>query len=79
MIKVISFDINGTLVSFNTHRIPQSAADAVSMANGLSIIEKVGLGVAMGNDNQVLKKVADYVTSSVDEDGVYNAIKKFVL
>ena len=47
--------------------------------NDLSIIEKAGLGVAMGNANQALKEVADYVTSSVDEDGVYNAMKKFVL
>lgn len=47
--------------------------------NDLLIIEKAGLGVAMGNANQVLKDVADYVTSSVDEDGVYNAMKKFVL
>lgn len=47
--------------------------------NDLSIIEKAGLGVAMGNANQTLKDVADYVTSSVDEDGVYNAMKKFVL
>ena len=47
--------------------------------NDLSIIEKAGLGVAMGNANQALKEVADYVTSSVDEDGVYNAMKKFVI
>lgn len=47
--------------------------------NDLSIIEKAGLGVAMGNANQALKEVADYVKSSVDEDGVYNAMKKFVL
>ena len=47
--------------------------------NDLSIIEKAGLSVAMGNANQALKEVADYVTSSVDEDGVYNAMKRFVL
>lgn len=29
MIKAIFFDIDGTLVSFNTHRIPQSTIDAV--------------------------------------------------
>lgn len=47
--------------------------------NDLSIIEKAGLGIAMGNANQVLKDTADYVTSSVDEDGVYKAMTKFVL
>ena len=30
MIKAIFFDIDGTLVSFNTHRIPQSAVDGKS-------------------------------------------------
>lgn len=30
MIKAIFFDIDGTLVSFNTHKIPQSTIDAVS-------------------------------------------------
>ena len=47
--------------------------------NDVSIIERAGIGVAMGNANQILKDVADLVTSSVDEDGVYNAMKKFVL
>ena len=47
--------------------------------NDVSIIERAGIGVAMGKANQILKDVADLVTSSVDEDGVYNAMKKFVL
>lgn len=29
MIQAIFFDIDGTLVSFNTHKVPQSAADAI--------------------------------------------------
>ena len=29
MIKAIFFDIDGTLVSFRTHRVPQSALDAL--------------------------------------------------
>ena len=29
MIKAVFFDIDGTLVSFNTHKVPQSAIDAV--------------------------------------------------
>ncbi len=29
MIKAVFFDIDGTLVSFNTHKVPQSAADAI--------------------------------------------------
>ena len=46
--------------------------------NDVSIIKKAGVGIAMGNANQVLIDVADHVTSSVDENGVYNAMKRFV-
>ena len=45
--------------------------------NDLSIIQDAGIGVAMGNANECLKQAADYVTTSVDEDGVYNALKHF--
>ena len=47
--------------------------------NDTSIIIKAGIGVAMGNANQHLKDVADYVTTSVDENGIYNALKHFEL
>ena len=30
MIKALFFDIDGTLVSFNTHQIPQSAIQAIT-------------------------------------------------
>ena len=30
MLKAVFFDIDGTLVSFKTHRVPQSTLDAVS-------------------------------------------------
>ena len=44
MIKAIFFDIDGTLVSFNTHRIPQSTIDAVSAARkkGIKIFIATG-------------------------------------
>lgn len=39
MIRAVFFDVDGTLVSFRTHRIPQSAKDAVS------VIRKKGIKV----------------------------------
>ena len=39
----------------------------------------VGIGVAMGNGNDAVKAAADYVTDSVDEDGVANALRHFGL
>ena len=46
--------------------------------NDISIIEKAGIGIAMGNANQILKSHADYITSSVDENGIYNALQHFI-
>lgn len=48
-------------------------------ANDLSMIEYAGLGIAMGNAVDIVKQRADYITDSNDEDGVANAINKFVL
>ena len=44
MIKYLFFDIDGTLVSFNTHKIPQSAVDALTRAkaNGLKVYISTG-------------------------------------
>lgn len=36
-----------------------------------------GIGVAMGNAVDEVKAHADYVTSTVDEDGVWNALRHF--
>lgn len=45
--------------------------------NDLSIIRAAGIGVAMGNANPELKEAADYITASVDEDGVSKALRHF--
>lgn len=47
--------------------------------NDLSMIEYAGLGVAMGNSQDCVKKEADYITDTNDKDGVAKAIEKFVL
>ena len=43
------------------------------------MLKVAGHGVAMGNALASLKDVADYVTTSVDEDGVMNALRHFRL
>ena len=45
--------------------------------NDISIIKEAGIGVAMGNAGEEVKEIADYVTSSVDDDGVKNALLHF--
>ena len=45
--------------------------------NDISIIREAGIGVAMGNAGEEVKEIADYVTSSVDDEGVKNALLYF--
>ena len=47
--------------------------------NDSSMIKAAGIGVAMGNAIDSLKKEADYTTASVDDDGVLNALRHFGL
>ena len=45
--------------------------------NDLPIIKQAGIGVAMGNANEAIKPHADYVTTSVDDDGIARALAHF--
>ena len=45
--------------------------------NDTSMILQAGIGVAMGNAIDELKRQADYVTTPVDDDGVLHALRHF--
>ena len=45
--------------------------------NDIPIIEYAGIGVAMGNATDDVKAAADYVTDTVDEDGIVTALQHF--
>jgi len=47
--------------------------------NDLEMIEHIGTGIAMGNAVQPLKDIAQFTTTDVDQDGVWNALKKLSL
>ena len=47
--------------------------------NDKTMIEFAGLGVAMANARDEVKEVADYITSSNDEDGVAEVVEKYIL
>lgn len=47
--------------------------------NDVSMIKYAGIGVAMGNAQQVVKEAADYVTATNDEDGLVQVIDRFIL
>ena len=46
--------------------------------NDISMIRYAGLGVAMANAQTVVKEAADYITTSNDEDGIVQVIRKFM-
>lgn len=46
--------------------------------NDLSMIEYAGVGVAMGNATESVKRAADVLTTSNDEDGVAEALLKYM-
>lgn len=47
--------------------------------NDIEMIQLAGIGVAMGHSHQAVKDAADHVTGTNDEDGVAQAIERFVL
>ncbi len=47
--------------------------------NDIAMLQHVGIGVAMGNAADDVKQAADYVTASVDEDGIRKALQHFSL
>jgi Cof subfamily protein (haloacid dehalogenase superfamily) len=47
--------------------------------NDMSMIEYAGMGIAMGNAEESLKSVANYITGDYQKDGVAEAIERFIL
>ena len=45
--------------------------------NDKSMIEFAGMGIAMGNAPDEIKKVANYITDTNNNEGVAKALKKF--
>lgn len=47
--------------------------------NDLSMIKFAGMGIAMGNAQEPVKKAADFITLTNEEDGVAVAVEKFFM
>lgn len=45
----------------------------------IPMLEHCGTGIAMGNGGPEIKKMADYITASVDDDGLKKAFEHFAL
>lgn len=47
--------------------------------NDFTMIREAGIGIAMGNANEVLKREADHITTTVDDDGILQAFRHYGL
>jgi len=47
--------------------------------NDIGMIQWAGLGIAMGNANDVVKQAADYIADTYDQDGFAQAVYRYVL
>jgi Cof subfamily protein (haloacid dehalogenase superfamily) len=45
--------------------------------NDISMIKYAGTGIAMGNADEEVKQAADYITTTVDEDGIGKALRYY--
>ena len=59
-----------------------SQKNTIGIGDGMNdseMLEYCELGIAMGNAHEGLKLIADEITDSVDNDGIYNSFKKHSL
>lgn len=66
------------IISKDNHPIEKTIAIGDG-TNDYEMIIHAGIGIAMGNANKKLKEVVDYITTNVDDNGIYNCFKKYEL
>ena len=66
-VKALFFDIDGTLVSFKTHQIPQSTVDAIAQAkaNGVGVFISTGRPLPIITNLKAIEQYIDgYITTN---------------
>lgn len=72
--------VNGIKKVLNHLKIDPSHAIAFGDGqNDLDMLKYVGFGVAMGNASLDVQEAADYICEHINDDGVYNTLKKIKL
>lgn len=54
-------------------------ADTIAFGDGgndIPMLKKAAIGVAMGNASAEVKSIADIITDSVDDNGIYNILRR---
>ena len=69
-------------IAWTATYLGRDAADVMAIGdspNDIPLLEAAALGVAMGNAAPMVKEAADVVTASNNEEGVAQAIERYVL
>lgn len=74
MQKIIPFILTGSLIYF--YNVFVSFFPSL---NDIEMLKFSNIGVCMGNGDKEVKKVADFVTKSIDKNGLYYAFVKLKL
>ena len=72
----------GTVLTYVADHLNISTDDCYAFGdsnNDISMFKAAGHGIAMGNACDELKEIAEYVTDSVNDDGIYHAFKHYHL
>jgi len=81
--EVVNKGVNkGNAVKFVGELLKIDKCETIAIGdneNDYSMIKYAGLGIAMGNAEKSIKEIADHVTLTNDENGVSEALKKFIL
>lgn len=81
--EITNIGINkGTGIKMIADQLNLNASEIMAIGdsgNDIEMLKYAGLGVAMGNANEHIKKIADVITSTNAEDGVAKAINQYVL
>ena len=82
-LEVVACGIDkGNALAAIADRIGVKAEEIMAIGNGVadvSMLQTAGLGIAMGNAPDSVKRCADFVTLSNDEDGVAEAVERAIL
>ena len=66
-----------TLLCQHLNLDPQDTMAFGDGINDLEMLQAAGIGVAMGQGRDEVKAIADYITNSVEKDGIVSALKAF--
>lgn len=67
-----------TAIRFLADKLNIPMEDTVAIGdsnNDLPMLECAGISIAMGNSSKAVLEMADYVTTDVDKDGIWNALQ----